>query len=82
MNYLSAPPSRVAFTEQEGLPAEWTLFFTKLEELFNELLQTGTTAQRPAKSPFIGFMYFDTTLNRPIWARTSTTWVYSDGTAA
>lgn len=82
MNYLSAPPTRVSFTDQEGLPAEWTQFFTKLEELFNDLQATGTTAQRPAVAPFVGFMFFDTTVGKPIWAKTQTTWVYADGTAA
>lgn len=41
---------------------------------------TGTTAQRPT-TVGIGFTYFDTTLNRPIWWN-GTTWRFSDGTAA
>jgi hypothetical protein len=45
------------------------------------LAQTsGTTAQRPTVAP-TGFMYFDTTLNRPIW-RSGAGWVDAAGVAA
>ncbi len=81
MNYLSAPPLRRAFTDSNGRPAEWTDFFTELERLFNDLQRTGTTAQRPVPAPFIGFMHFDATLGKPIWANTSTTWVDATGAA-
>ena len=79
MNYLSAPPLRRAFTDSNGRPAEWTEFFAQLEDLFNDLQRTGTTAQRPNPAPFIGYMQFDTTLNKPIWAKTSTVWVDATG---
>lgn len=84
MNYLSRPPIRSSFTDEEGHPEQWVRFFTQLEELFNQLQQTGTTAQRPNPAPFVGFMYFDTTVNRPIWAKTLSpmAWVYADGSAA
>lgn len=86
MNYLSAPPVRKSLIDGNGkpveLPVEWVRFFTQLEELFNNLQRTGTTAQRPNPAPFVGFMHFDTTLGKPIWAKTSTTWVLADGTTA
>jgi hypothetical protein len=41
-----------------------------------------TTAARPsASSVSIGYQWFDTTLNRPIWSN-GTSWRYADGTAA
>ncbi|NJN35958.1 MAG: hypothetical protein HC794_01555 [Nitrospiraceae bacterium] len=79
MNYLSAPPMRRAFTDDDGRPAEWTDFFVQLESLVNNLMRTGTTAQRPSPAPFIGFMHFDTTLGKPIWADSDTTWVDATG---
>lgn len=82
MNYVSRPPIRIPFTDQDGLPVEWTNFITELVRLFNQLQQTGATSARPNPAPFIGFMFFDTTVGRPIWAKTSTTWVYADGSAA
>ena len=39
----------------------------------------GTTAQRPAPAPFIGFQYFDTTVGKPIWALTLFSWVDAAG---
>lgn len=82
MNYLSAPPHRRAFTDDNGRPSEWTDFFVQLEQLFNTLQQTGTTAQRPSPAPWVGFPYFDTTLGKPIWAKTTTSWVDATGAAA
>lgn len=38
---------------------------------------SGNTLDRPV-SPSIGFMYFDTDLNRPVWY-TGTDWVDADG---
>lgn len=82
MNVISPPPIRVPFTDSNGLPGPWQAWISVLEQLFNELQGTGTTAQRPVPAPFIGYMYYDTTINKPIWAKTTTTWVYADGTAA
>jgi hypothetical protein len=80
MNLLSAPPLRRPFTDHNGRPAEWTDFFVQLVRLFNDLMRTGTTEQRPNPAPFVGFMHFDTTLGKPIWARTPTEWVDATGT--
>jgi hypothetical protein len=79
VNYLAAPPLRRSFSDDEGRPAEWTEFFTELVRLFNDLQRTGTTAQRPVPAPFIGYMHFDTTLNIPVWAKTSTVWIDATG---
>lgn len=57
-------------------------WLVQLVYAFNTLTDTGTTAQRPNPAPFIGFMYFDTTINKPIWAKTATQYVFSDGTNA
>lgn len=79
MNYLAAAPLRRSFSDDEGRPVEWTEFFTELVRLFNDLQRTGTTAQRPVPAPFIGYMHFDTTLNIPVWAKTSTVWIDATG---
>lgn len=39
---------------------------------------SGTTQQRPSNTIYIGFQYFDTTLNKPIWW-TGTNWIDSGG---
>lgn len=92
MNDLNPPPSRepiatatldlsnksVSIGETSSL---WMIWFSELIKAVNEMQATGTTAQRPTAPPFIGFMYFDTTLGKPIWAKTATTWVDSAGTS-
>jgi len=82
MNHIATPPTQVSLSDNEGFPGAWQQWFSILERLFNTMQGTGTTAQRPNPAPFIGYMYYDTTINRPIWASTLTTWRYSDGTAA
>lgn len=42
---------------------------------------SGTTQQRPNSNIYIGFQYFDTTLNKPIWWN-NTNWVDKDGNPA
>lgn len=48
--------------------------------IFGESLYktTGTTAERPSKAP-TGFVYIDTTLNKPVY-KTATSWVDATGT--
>jgi hypothetical protein len=41
----------------------------------------GVTATRPT-SPEIGQMFFDTTIAKPIWAKSATEWVTADGKPA
>lgn len=82
MNYLASAPLRRSFSDDEGRPAEWTDFFTNLVTLFNDLQRTGTTAQRPVPAPFLGYMMWDSTLQKPIWAAnvgTPTIWKDSAG---
>lgn len=69
------PPDGEAFN---GL--HWTKWFYQLVGAFNSITATGTTAQRPSPAPFTGFMYYDTTLNKPIWAKTLTQYVDATGT--
>ena len=43
---------------------------------------SGTTAARPTTAT-VGFNYYDTTLNKPVWLKTApSTWVDATGTAA
>lgn len=69
-------------TGEEANSSVWQRWFWQLVNAFNVLMATGTTAERPNPAPFIGFMYFDTTINKPIWAKTLTQYVFADGTNA
>lgn len=58
----------------------WVQWLTELFHAIEVLALAGTTAQRPNPAPAIGCTYFDTTLGRPIWAKTLTVWVDASGT--
>ena len=66
--------------------SEWIAWFSQLSTLVNSMHLSGTTANRPVKNLYIGQMYFDTTLGRPIWLGSYTAgvaaWVFSNGTPA
>jgi len=40
----------------------------------------GPTASRPTATSKVGQMYFDTTINKPIWLKVAGTWVDATGT--
>ena len=79
---LTPIPTNQPISTQGETDPVWVRWLTRLATTFNNVQGTGTTAQRPNPAPFIGFMYFDSTINKPIWAKTLTAWVYADGTAA
>ena len=83
MALIFQPPTTAVDTQNErGLlmpPSEgWRNFFVAVFNICNALTTSGTTAQRPTKLLWIGRMYFDTTLTRPIWY-TGTNWIRADG---
>ena len=83
---IQNPPTQasVYLATQDDTSPLWIRWFESLGNAFNNLQATGTTSQRPNPAPWIGFPYFDTTINKPVWAKTisPTAWVYADGTAA
>lgn len=62
----------------------WRNFFMATYTICNALTMSGTTAQRPTRPLWVGRMYWDATLGRPIWIKSlnPTVWVFSDGTPA
>lgn len=83
---LEPSPTGAPVLDGTGLHAMWERWIVRLTTVVNNQQATGTTAQRPTLAPYQGYQYFDTTVNKPIWAKTittsSTTWIYADGTAA
>lgn len=66
------------------LSREWVGWMTKLWTVVTTVNSSGTTAQRPTTSLFIGMAYFDTTLGKPIWLKSvgPVVWCDATGTAA
>ena len=61
----------------------WAQFFSSVFTICFAQQQSGTTANRPVKSLYVGRRYYDTTLGIPIWydANSSTGWANATGTA-
>lgn len=79
---FTQPPIRSPFDKNDIPTQEWIDWTNQIYRIVNTVVKSGTTAQRPSKL-FVGQMYFDTTLGRPIWVNAAGTgWVKSDGTAA
>ena len=72
------PPFSAQITENNGsLSRSWTEWFTKLWGIQQDA--SGTTANRPTSNLFIGRMYFDTTLGKPIYLKSVLPSVWVDG---
>lgn len=80
MNPVSPPPNRDPFMVEgkEGNSSLWIFWLTLLGVTVNNASGAGPTAQRPVTAPYIGFQYWDDTLQRPIWASTITPIVWKD----
>ena len=65
---------------------EWLAWFDQATIAINSIQKSGTTADRPKNNLYIGQMYFDTTLGRPIWLQSYAagvaTWAFSSGAPA
>jgi hypothetical protein len=79
-NLLIAPTS-YAQQYQDQLNNALRLYFNQIDNFTQNVTipAKGTTALRPTDALQVGQVYFDTTLNRPIWW-TGTQWIKADGT--
>lgn len=79
---LGGLPRPPLFSTLGDFVATWAGWFTVAQRILFATSSSGTSAQRPNAS-YIGQIYFDTTLTKPIWAKTlgaSTMWVDATGT--
>lgn len=78
MAVLEAPTRHTV----EGSKRDLLLWLTQVWTVVRVVNLSGTTAQRPKTSLFIGMTYFDTTLNLPIWLQSAnpSVWIKADGT--
>lgn len=72
---LAPPPANLPITDQTGrLTREWSQWITELQKYAASTHGGDTTAMRPVNGVKTSDMYFDTTLNRPLWWN-GTVWV-------
>lgn len=62
----------------------WQQVFTRWHRIILAAQESGTTANRPTSLLWVGRMYFDTTLGKPVWLKTVNPigWVDATGAAA
>lgn len=70
---IQEPPSLGQILGQNGrFSVSWVNWFSSVFRICNSLVESGTTAQRPTSSLWVGRRYYDTTLNKPIWVNAVT----------
>lgn len=79
MAVINQPPN-VKVDTDSGVASGWVTFFSDAFAILSGLTQSGTTANRPTARLWVGRMYFDTTLGKPIWYSGSA-WVDATGAA-
>jgi len=63
---MNAPPNQIKVDDENGVDRRWKEFFSAAFNNINAMQSSGTTAQRPVSSLWIGRPYFDTTLGYSI----------------
>lgn len=80
-----AVPNTYAMTGADGRPtATWAQWTTRINQIANSLQTSGATSERPSTGLWIGRMFFDTTLGKPVWVKSvkPAVWVDASGAAA
>jgi len=72
------PPTQNSFDESGQPVKAWTQFMLLISRLLSGLTESGTTAQRPTKDLYVARMYYDLTLNKPIWVNSINPTVWKD----
>ena len=80
------PTDPVMVDSQRRVTPVYQAFLSSVHDWLGPVGQSGTTANRPVSTPqnlvYVGQEYFDTTLGKPIWARTVSPVVWVDATGA
>lgn len=64
--------------ESVNITKGWGNFFSQVFNICFASAQSGVTADRPMQTLYVGRIYFDTTLGKPIWYN-GTGWVDATG---
>lgn len=68
---IKEPPNISPPGKDRPTPA-WANWFASVFRVCASVVQSGTTANRPTENLWIGRMYYDTTLSKPIWVNAVT----------
>lgn len=80
MSVSPLPTTKRISTDSHGTLSQWyQVWFASLQQYVSALGSNNTTANRPT-SVYIGYMYIDTTLGKPIWVKSLNPTVWIDAT--
>lgn len=72
-------PSSVQAVDKDGyLTNPYTQWVNRVNLIAQSLQQSGTTADRPTSVLWIGRVYYDTTLGKPVWLHSVNPTVWHD----
>ena len=65
---ISNPPFQSTLVDADGrTQTPWVQWFSQLQPLLNSVNSSGPTSARPTSGLYIGYAYFDTTLNQMVY---------------
>ena len=73
------PSNSVMVDENGNITQPWMAWVQRVHDLAISLQRSGTTANRPVSNLWIGMVYFDTTLGKPVWLKSTGPSVWVDG---
>ena len=80
---MQKPPAAQNMVDRNfNTTSEWLTWFTVLWSTAGALDDSGTTAKRPTVKLYQGWPYFDTTLGKPIWLKSTRPTVWVDATGS
>jgi len=78
---ITPPPTQSPLdTKGDSITSIWENWMTMAYTVLFGLTLSGSTLGRPTQNLWVGQMYFDTTLNKPIWIKTIQPVVWIDAT--
>lgn len=78
-NKITLTERNGSFQTDEKIQMVSENFWVYADYLYIPIINSGETSTRPTQGLVVGQMYFDTTLNKPIWYKGSNKWVDSTG---
>lgn len=79
--FTKIPPVQETVDKGNSVNPQWVPWFTgsgSVSNILTSITSYGTTAQRPTAAVFVGQIYFDTTIGRPVWCVSTNPIVWVD----
>lgn len=75
-------PSGALLDDKGNLTPSWAQWMQRTHANAISVQQSGPTSERPDRLLWLGRIYFDTTINKPIWLKSINPTVWCDATGA